>query len=47
MEKENKVKLFNDRKIRTHLDKDQEKWYFAIIDIVSILTESVDPGTYW
>lgn len=33
-----KIKLFETKKIRTHWDKEQEKWYFAIIDVVAILT---------
>lgn len=39
MTKETAIKLFNDRKIRTHWDDDQEKWYFSIVDVVSILTD--------
>ena len=44
---ENKIKLFNDKKIRTHWDEEQDKWYFSIVDIVSVLTDSVDAGVYW
>ncbi len=44
---ENKIKLFNDKKIRTHWDEEQDKWYFSIVDIVSVLTDSVDAGAYW
>lgn len=39
MEKLNKIKLFQEQKIRTHWDEKEEKWYFSIIDIVEILTE--------
>ena len=39
MEKENKIKLFNDKKIRTHWDEEQEKWYFSIVDVIEILTD--------
>ncbi len=42
-----KIKLFETKKVRTHWDKEQEKWYFAIIDVVAILTESVKPRDYW
>ena len=38
MSKETAIKLFNDRKIRTHWDEDQEKWYFSIVDIVGVLS---------
>ena len=34
MTKETAIKLFNDHKIRTHWDQDQEKWYFSIVDVV-------------
>ena len=41
------IRLFNDARIRVLWDDDQEKWYFAIVDVVAILTESVSPGSYW
>lgn len=47
MEKEKAIRLFNDVKIRVHWDDEQEKWYFAIVDVVAVLTESVDAGAYW
>ncbi|SDC78283.1 BRO-N domain-containing protein [Williamwhitmania taraxaci] len=47
MTKDTAIKLFNDRKIRTHWDDDQEKWYFSIVDVVGVLSESVDPQAYW
>ena len=37
------IKLFNDKQIRTHWDDEQEKWYFSIVDVVGVLTESIDP----
>jgi hypothetical protein len=45
--KENDIKLFNDREVRTLWDVDQEKWFISIVDVVAILTESVDPTAYW
>ena len=39
MENSNKIRLFNDRKIRTHWDEEQEKWYFSVIDVIEILTD--------
>ena len=47
MTKETAIKLFNDRKIRTHWDEEQEKWYFSIVDVVGVLTESIDVQSYW
>ena len=47
MTKETAIKLFNERQIRTHWDDEQEKWYFSIVDVVGILSESVDPNVYW
>lgn len=47
MTKESAIKLFNDHKIRTHWDQDQEKWYFSIVDVVGVLTESIDVASYW
>jgi hypothetical protein len=36
MTKENAIKLFNDKQIRTHWDDEQEKWYFSIVDVVGV-----------
>ena len=47
MTKENAIKLFNDKQIRTHWDDEQEKWYFSIVDVVGALSESIDPQSYW
>jgi len=47
MGKEKSIKLFESKKIRTHWDNEQEKWYFSIVDVLSVLTESVDPQSYW
>lgn len=40
-------KLFEDRKIRTVWDDEEEKWYFSIVDVVGVLTDSDNPQTYW
>lgn len=45
--KETAIKLFNDRKIRTHWDEEQEKWYFSIVDVIEVLTENDRPRKYW
>jgi hypothetical protein len=47
MTKETAIKLFNQKQIRTHWDDEQEKWYFSIVDVVGVLTESENPQTYW
>ncbi len=41
------LQLFGDKKIRTAWSEEEEKWYFSIIDGVSVLTESVDASAYW
>lgn len=43
----NELKVFEDKNIRSSYDEDKEKWYFSIIDIVAILTESKNPRRYW
>ena len=47
MVKKNSIKLFGDDKIRAVWDEDQEKWYFSIVDVVAVLTDSPNPQTYW
>lgn len=47
MEKQNSIKLFNDQKIRTVWDDDNEKWYFSVVDVIEVLTESPRPRKYW
>ena len=47
MEKKNEIKLFEEQKVRTAWDAEQEKWYFSIIDVIEILTSSPRPRKYW
>lgn len=47
MEKKDSIKLFNQKQIRTHWNDKEEKWYFSIIDVIEILTESPRPRKYW
>ena len=47
LEVQNKIQLFDDKKIRSVWDSEQEKWYFAIVDVISVLTESDNPQVYW
>lgn len=47
MAKETAIKLFNDKQIRTIWNEDQEKWYFSVVDVVGVLTDSPNPRKYW
>lgn len=50
MTKKEAIKVFHDKKIRTVWDDEQEKWYFSIVDVIAVLTDSVDYQTarnYW
>ena len=48
MSKENNmIKLFENKKIRTMWDDEKEEWFFSIIDVVEVLTESKNPRRYW
>ena len=47
MTKYDSLQLFEKKKVRTIWDDEQEKWYFAIVDVVAVLTDSVDPQSYW
>jgi len=47
MTKQQALKLFEERRVRTVWDDEQEKWYFSIVDVVAVLTDSSNPQTYW
>ena len=47
MTKENAIKLFQDQRVRVHWDEEQEKWFFSIIDVIEVLTDSPRPRKYW
>lgn len=47
MSKQTEIKIFDDKQVRTHWDSEQEKWFIAIVDVIAILTESIDPNSYW
>jgi hypothetical protein len=47
MTKLNAIQLFEDKKVRTVWDAEQEKWFISIIDVIEILTESINPNAYW
>ena len=46
-DKGNCYKIVQDQKVRVHWDNDQEKWYFSIIDVIELLSESPRPRKYW
>ena len=47
MNKDDKIKLFQQSSVRTHWDAEQEKWFFSIVDVIAILTDSERPRKYW
>ncbi len=46
MTKNNQIQIFNDRKVRTVWDSDKEEWYFSVVDVVEVLTDSTNPTDY-
>ena len=47
MKRENAIRLFNEKQVRVHWDSEQEKWYFSIVDVIGVLTDSPNPRKYW
>lgn len=47
MEENNKIQLFENQSIRTAWDEENEEWFFSIVDVIKVLTESKDPSAYW
>lgn len=47
MVQKNALKLFDDKKVRTIWDDEQEKWYFSIVDVIEVLTDSPHARKYW
>ena len=46
MTKQDAIKIFEDRKVRTVWDNETEEWYFSIVDVIGILTDSPNPRNY-
>ena len=44
---ENKIKVFENRAVRTVWNAEEEEWYFSVVDVVAVLTDSQDPRKYW
>lgn len=47
MKKENDIKIFENKKVRTLWDAQEEKWYLSIVDVIADLTDSPNPRKYW
>lgn len=47
MAQNDKIQLFEDKRIRTAWDAEKEEWYFSVVDVVRVLTDSADPAAYW
>ncbi len=47
MTKETAIKLFEEKQVRSLWDEEQEKWYISIVDVMAVLTDSIDPNAYW
>jgi len=47
MEENESIKIFDNRSIRSLWDDEREEWYFSIVDIIAVLTDSVNPRKYW
>ncbi|MBR3274076.1 MAG: hypothetical protein IKF98_09215 [Clostridia bacterium] len=42
-----KLQLFEDQPVRTAWDNDHEEWYFSVVDVIAVLTDSPNPNNYW
>jgi hypothetical protein len=47
MTKKDSIKLFEEKTIRTVWNEDREEWYFSVVDVVAVLTDSDNPQVYW
>lgn len=47
MTKKEAIKIFEEKKVRTVWDDETEEWYFSVIDVIAVLTDSLDPKRYW
>lgn len=47
MVKQNAIKVFEEKKVRTLWDSETEEWYFSVVDVVAVLTDSENPRRYW
>ena len=47
MSKQTDIKIFEEKKVRTLWDAEDEKWYLSIVDVIAVLTDSPNPQVYW
>lgn len=47
MAENTQIKIFEEKRVRTIWDAEQEEWYFSVVDVVAVLTESINPNNYW
>ena len=47
MTKKEAIKIFEEKKVRTVWDDETEEWFFSVVDVVAILTDSPNPSNYW
>ena len=47
MSERTQIKLFEERKIRSIWNEEEQQWYFSVVDVVAVLTESVNSRDYW
>ena len=45
--KDNSIVLFHEKQVRRHWDEENELWYFSIVDVIAVLTDSANPNNYW
>ena len=46
-EEKTQIRLFEEQKVRTIWNAEEEEWYFSVVDVVAVLTESLNPRKYW
>lgn len=47
MKKQDAIKVFENKKVRTLWNDENEKWYLSIVDVIEVLTDSPNPQVYW
>lgn len=47
MNNNDKIQIFEDKKIRTAWNEETEEWYFSVVDVIAVLTDSPNPNNYW
>ena len=47
MEESTSIKIFENKNVRVQWVQEEEKWYFSVVDVMEVLTESENPQTYW